>query len=111
MIENRKRILKITVFWDSIPSSLVHVQDVAEKPAASHINVEDRSSRFFLNFARYQPDYLLHVSTCSTYTHKHTHTHTHTELCNSNEAWHITHYFSCLVQNPYKPEILVKEGT
>jgi len=105
MIENWKRTVKITVFWDSIPSSLVHMQDVAEKPAASHINVEDRSSRFFLKFARYQPDYLLHVSTCGTYTH------THTELCNSNEAWHITHYFSCLVQNPYMPEILVKEGT
>jgi hypothetical protein len=47
MIENWNRIFKITVFWDSMPRSLVHMQDVAEKPAASIINVEDRGSRFF----------------------------------------------------------------
>jgi hypothetical protein len=47
MIENWRRILKITVLWDSMPCSLVHMQDVAENPAASIINVEDRSSRFF----------------------------------------------------------------
>jgi hypothetical protein len=46
-IKNWKRILKITVFWDPKPCSMVHMQDVAENPAASIMNVEDRGSRFF----------------------------------------------------------------
>jgi len=49
-IENWKRILKSTVFWDLMPYSLVHIQDVAENPVASIINVKDRGSRFFFKF-------------------------------------------------------------
>jgi sulfite exporter TauE/SafE len=47
MIENWRRIFKITVFWNLMPCSLVHMQDVAEILEASIINVEDRSSSFF----------------------------------------------------------------